>query len=120
MTVQVQGADNLARTLADAADAFADLGDANTAAGRHLAIRAAAAAPRRTGRLAASVRPVPDRTGVTVGSSLIYAPPIHWGWPARNIAPQPFLADTLTTQQPAVVEVYATEVERVLGIIQGI
>jgi hypothetical protein len=120
MSVKVQGVDNLSRTLTAAAADLADLGETNTAAGRLLATRAAARAPRRTGRLAASVRATPDRTGVQVGSSLIYGPPIHWGWPARHVRRQPFLTDTLTDQAPAVLDLYATEVNRVLGNVKGI
>jgi hypothetical protein len=44
--------------------------------------RARQLAPRRSGRLAASLRAGPD---ASVRSDLPYAGPIHWGWPARGI-----------------------------------
>ena len=37
-----------------------------------------------------------------VRSSLIYAPVIHWGWPKRNIRPQPFVLDAALETRPGV------------------
>ena len=67
-------------------------------------------APMRTGRLAASIRAAAVRTGgrVRVGSASVpYAGPIHFGWPARRITPQPFIYDALDPRRGEVAEVYA-------------
>lgn len=118
--VEVVGADRLARTLHDAADELRDLTDVNTQAGDYIRARAAANAPRRTGRLASSLTVHVDKAAVTVESDLIYANPIHWGWPARNISAQPFLADAVEVTSSTVVDMYDTNNERVLERVHGI
>ena len=66
---------------------------------RNLAPEVAAAAPHRTGTLAASVRGLGRATAarLAVGSEVRvpYAGPINFGWPARNIAPQEFIYSTI-------------------------
>lgn len=70
-------------------------------------------APVRTGRLAASIRAAAVRTGgrVRVGSSSVpYAGPIHFGWPARRIKPQPFIYDALDPRRGEVAAIYADRI----------
>jgi len=79
--------------------------------------------PRRSGRLAASIRAQgTQRAGrVAAGKkSVPYAGPIHWGWPARNIKPQPFLTDALASKQETVVEIYLTETDRLIDRVWAI
>ena len=65
------------------------------AAARQLVIAAAAAAPRRTGRLAGSHRVLPAAgKSVRVTADTPYAAPIHWGWPGHGISRQPWLVAT--------------------------
>lgn len=58
--------------------------------------KAEARVPRgETGALAASIRPAKAKNKAVVragGAKVRYAGPIHWGWDAHNIRPQPFLA----------------------------
>lgn len=52
-------------------------------------------APKRTGRLAASGQGTGSALKAAVafgGAQVPYANPIHWGWAAHNIKPQPFLS----------------------------
>lgn len=73
--------------------------------------------PVRTGRLAASMRAAATRTGgrVRVGSAAVpYAGPIHFGWPARRIQPQPFIYDALDPRRSEVANIYA---ERIMDLI---
>ena len=118
--VEVKGAAELSRSLHHAADELEDLSETNARAGEYVRARAAANAPRRTGALATSLRVTVDPAAVTVESDLIYANPIHWGWPARNISAQPFLADALEATSSAVVDMYAANNERVLSHVHGI
>lgn len=70
-------------------------------------------APVLTGRLAASIRPAAVRTGgrVRVGASAVpYAGPIHFGWPARRIKPQPFVYEALDPRRDEVAAVYADRI----------
>jgi hypothetical protein len=79
-------------------------------------------APRRTGRLAGSTRPVWDRATAAVtagGPGIPYAGVIHWGWPARNIRPQPWLAETLQEYQSAAVAAIDERVTHIVSTIHG-
>lgn len=70
--------------------------------------------PRQSGALGSTIR-----VGATARSAVVkvgtpavpYAGPIHWGWPRRNIEPQPFLVDALALAQPEIVEQYARDLE---------
>lgn len=69
--------------------------------------------PVVSGKLAASMRDSStQRMGrVRVGSASVpYAGPIHFGWPARHIKPQPFIYDALDDRRS---EVAATYVKRI-------
>lgn len=62
--------------------------------------------PVQTGSLAASLRAGRGKTKAVVRAgraSVPYAGPIHWGWPARNIKPNPFLAEARDRTMPAIV-----------------
>jgi len=65
--------------------------------------------PIKTGALAQSIRPAAVMSGgrVKVGSASVpYAGPIHFGWPARRIKPQPFVYDALDTRRGEVSRLY--------------
>jgi hypothetical protein len=69
--------------------------------------------PIKTGALAQSIRAAAVQTGgrVKVGSpSVPYAGPIHFGWPARSIKPQPFIYDALDTRRGDVSRLYAVRI----------
>ena len=52
------------------------------------------------------------RAYVSVGRKKIpYAGPIHFGWPARNIEPNPFLYEAMDSRADDVREVYAKRVD---------
>lgn len=73
--------------------------------------------PVRSGRLATSIRAVATRTSgrVRAGSAAVpYAGPIHFGWPARRIKPQPFIYDALDSRRQEVYDLYA---QRIYGLI---
>lgn len=83
---------------------------------------AATHAPRRSGRLAGSVRPGATQTSALAragGARLRYAAPIHWGWPARGIRPQPFLVDAAHRTEPAWILTYQAAVARIVDRIHG-
>jgi len=67
----------------------------------------AANPPRVTGTLAGTLRAGRGKTKAVVraGTAAVpYAGPIHYGWPARNIAPQPFLTAALQAQQTRILD----------------
>jgi len=124
VTARVEGLDALVRTLNRAAVDISDLKDANRAAGETVASEASVRAPRgRTGKLAASVRAARQarRARVMVGSARVpYAGPIHWGWPARGIAAQPFAATAAQATEPRWRAAYLDAVQRALDKVRGV
>ena len=95
----------------------ADLGDLtaiNKAAAADVASAARGIVPVLSGTLRDSIRPLASRTKGTVAAgraSVPYAGPIHFGWPARNISPQPFLYDALDQRRGEVIEKYEAHIE---------
>jgi len=113
--VQVEGLRELRRGLRQLGEDTADLKDANAAAAAIVAAAAAVRSPRRTGRLAASLkgnRAVGRATVRAGGAAVPYAGPIHWGWPARHIDGQPFVVDAAQDTQPVWLPAYEQSVAR--------
>jgi len=117
--VEVQGARTLARTLDNAAAELLDLSDVNDQVARIINAKAATLAPRRTGRLAASLRATSEPGAAVMGSAVPYAPPVHWGVPAKTIKPRPFLTDAVRLTEPQWMGAYTTEVEDIIGKVKG-
>ena len=70
--------------------------------------------PVVSGKLAASMRDSStQRMGrVRVGSASVpYAGPIHFGWPARHIKPQPFIYDALDDRRSEVAAAYVKRID---------
>lgn len=118
-TVRVEGAAEFAASCDRAAAELAHLDDAHSRVGGFIRAQASAAAPRRTGRLAGSIRADATGDSVTVGSSLIYAGVIHNGWARHNIAANPFLTVPAERTTDTWAGYYFTAVERVVGRIHG-
>jgi hypothetical protein len=78
--------------------------------------------PVRTGALLASLRAtgtVRDAIGRVGKASVPYAPPIHWGHPARGIAANRFLTDAAGRLERDIVERYDREVAGMLNRVVG-
>lgn len=120
--VTVEGVDRLVRTLKRAGVDISDLKAAHSAVAAFVAGEAAARAPRRSGALAGSVRGarLQSRARVSAGrSSIPYAGPIHWGWPARRISSQPFVSEAAQATEPRWSETYRRDVLAALEKVQG-
>lgn len=120
--VKIDGLPRLRSALRRAGVEVADLKAANAAAAAYVASAAAPRAPRRTGRLAASVRgnrAVGKATVSAGGAATPYAGPIHWGWPARGIEPQPFIAEAAQATESTWVALYQADIERLVDSIGG-
>ena len=118
--IEIKGAERFASTTAEAAGKLADLSGAGAEAGRIVADLAAATAPRRTGALAASVQPEVAENVATIGSDLVYAPPIHNGWAAHNIRPQPFLDDAVRSSEAQWVGAYDKALQTAIDTVEGV
>lgn len=120
--VEVRGAKELRKSLKRAGDDLGDLKDVHQAVGNLVVSTASGMAPRRSGALAGSIRAARAAAGVTIraGSARIpYAGPIHWGWPARNIAANPFLSNAATSTETAWVALYEDELNKIIDRVEG-
>lgn len=121
--VQVEGLATLTRTMRKAGEDLSDLKDANARAAAIVVSAAAGMAPRRSGRLAGTIRGTraAGRARVQAGrASVPYAAPIHWGWPARGIKAQPFLSEAARATEGQWLPVYLQDVERALSNVRGV
>lgn len=62
----------------------------------------AASPPVLTGKMVGTIRAGRGKTKAVVragGARAPYAPVVHYGWPARNIAPNPFLLKALQSER---------------------
>ena len=118
--VQVDGLKELRRTLRKAGQGMEDLKAANAEAAA--TVEASTVPPRRSGALAGTLRSSGTITAgiVRLGKkSVPYALPIHWGWPARNIAPNPFLVETAQATEPKWLPVYEAHIDKILKSVKG-
>ncbi|MFI5861200.1 hypothetical protein [Streptomyces sp. NPDC051546] len=93
--MSVTGGRELRRRLRTIEGGLADLKAAHAWVADYVGGIAARDAPRRTGRLAGTGRDSGTKTMSVVrfgrGASVPYAGPVHYGWPARHIAPNPWV-----------------------------
>lgn len=112
-TVRVDGARELRRELRALDDGISDLKAVHAESARVVEQRAVQIVPRRSGVLAGSIRSTGQAAGGVVRSgraSVPYAGVIHFGWPAHNIGPQPFLYDALDERRDEVIGLYEQRV----------
>ena len=90
-----------------------DLKGAFTRIGSRAVTHAQRGAPKRTGRLAGSVRQSRRKNSVYLYAGrarLPYAGPIHFGWPARNIKANPWMYRTVDDVGPWAVKELEREI----------
>jgi hypothetical protein len=132
--VKVTGAKELRKAIRQVEDAAAkkgmqaDLKGAYRTAARAVEVQAKMEAPRRSGRLAGSIKAKGTTTGASIVAgglkSVPYAGPIHYGWPSRPnkskgwrggpITANPFLTRAAAGSIDIVRDVLADELQRVL------
>lgn len=115
--VQVLGLNEALRALKRAGDDFEDLKDANQELGSHVATRAAAIVPRRTGTLASSIKANRAKKKVTIkagGGKAVYAGVIEYGWSARGIRPQPYLRTAAFENKDLVKQKYEENIKSII------
>jgi hypothetical protein len=120
--VEVDGLGRLRRELRKLPEQTSDLKDANARVSQLVAAEAAGRAPQRTGRLAGSVRgnrAVGRATVSAGGAALPYGGPVHYGWPAHGIEPQPFISEAAEDTEPVWLPIYESDVERIVDAFGG-
>lgn len=112
----------LRKTLRQAGLSLADLKTANAKAAAIVADAGRASAPRKTGRLAASVRGnrAVGRAVVSAGNARVpYALPVHWGWPKHGIAAQPWLSEAAVSTESQWLPAYEEDIRQIVSQVQG-
>lgn len=103
------------RKLGD--DTKTELKDTHKAAAEVVVLGAKRLVPYRTGRLADSIRALATNTSgkVRAGSASVpYAGPIHFGWPNRRIAPQPFIYDAMDARVDEIRGLYDKRIQELI------
>lgn len=120
--VGVVGERELRKTMKKAGENLDELKAAHGEAAQIGATRAKITVPIRTGALASSIRSAgTNATGyIRAGSARVpYANPIHWGWEARNIDPNPFASEAAEETKPRWEPIYLNAIRRILARIKG-
>lgn len=114
----IDGLRELQRALRNVSDdAKLEMKPTHLAAAELVAEDARKRAPVRSGRLRNSIVGRAVQTGGRVrigfggGPASLYAGPIHFGWPARRIRPQPFVYDALDPKRPDLVRLYEQRID---------
>lgn len=121
--VTVEGLARFNATMRRAGVKLDDMKAANAQVSTTVAQWASLSAPRRTGALGASVRGTRRQSGARVlggGAAVPYAGVIHWGWPARHIAAQPFISEAAQSTEPVWLAIYELALRGFIAEIQGV
>ena len=116
-SVEVIGLDRLQATLRSAADDLEDLSAVNQKVAGVVA--KAARPPRRTGRLAGSIRPKWTADEASVTSGLPYAGVIENGWPRLGIRATHFLQRAFANTQTTTIAMYAKALQGIADDVKG-
>lgn len=117
-TVTVTGARELRAALKRAGVSLQDLKDANAAVGKFIAERSRPRAPRRTGALANAAKASKAAGRARVLVTKVYAGPIHWGWQAHHIEPQPWVQLTAQDTQGQWLHEYQDALDNIIRTIE--
>ncbi len=120
--ITVEGAKQVRAGLKRAGLDVDDLKAAHKAVADMIVERSDSRAPRRSGALAADVRAAGTAREaiVRVGRARVpYAGPIHWGWPKRNIAPNPWLWTTARNLEDRELSMYLDALQKIIDRIEG-
>lgn len=100
-----------------------DFGTVNERVARFVAQQSRAAAPKRSGALARSIRGTAGRakkrSSARISSNLIYAKVIHYGWPGHNIEPNPFIKQTIRSTRAQWLGAYRAETRKIVSKVRG-
>lgn len=110
---KVEGLTRVTRALKDLGLEVDDLKNAFSKISSLAAEKAAGHAPKKSGRLAASVRGnrAQSKAVVTAGRAAVpYAGPINYGWPARGISASGFMQKTDEEMRPRAVQLLEDEI----------
>lgn len=99
--MRVEGLNETLRALKKAGADAEDMKQLMFALGSIVVAAAQPKAPTLSGKMSSTIRAGKGRTKAVVragGAKAPYAGVIHYGWPARNVEPHPYLADAVTSE----------------------
>lgn len=117
LTTTVEGADNLRRTLAQAADGLDEMQGAGTKAGNLVRTRAAGLAPVETGALSRSIRAEATGNTVEISAGEPYAGFQEYG--TVTVPASPYMRPALEAATGQIVDIYGDEVQHLLEGVKG-
>jgi hypothetical protein len=124
---KVEGAAQLRRTLKRAGDDLSDFSALNRAAAVTVANRArqkAPVGPEFGGHIRDTIRSSGTKRAAIVRAGnnrkMPYAPSLHWGWPARGQAAQPWVSDAAQETEPQWVETYWAGLNQIINKVKGV
>jgi hypothetical protein len=112
------GADKMQGEIVKATKRLDDLRPAYATAAQTVTRAQTGRAPRRTGRLAASVRPSVDMLGGQVESLVPYASFVHWG--TNKMAANPWLFEAARSSEPQWIRAFEEITDEALSMIDGL
>lgn len=123
--IQVKGARELRTSLRKAGADMKEMTATHREVAGIIVDDAGTLVPRRSGRLASSMRAGGTqraaivRAGSNSSRGVRYANPIHWGWTKRNIKAQPFVWRAAHETQPKWIAVYMARINAILAKVKG-
>lgn len=123
ITYEVKGGAKLRATLKNVESGLDDLTAVHADVAQIVVDRAQTTVPRVTGTLAGTIRPGATRTMAIIRAGYAkvpYAGVQEFGWPARNIPPNPYLRPAAHETEPQWLRTYDDEIEELLSKVKGI
>lgn len=125
--IRVDGVKELRRTLKAAGADMNDFTVINRAAAAIVAPIAVSRAPQGpgvNGHISQTVRIGATRTAgiIRVGNNtkFRYGGPIHWGWPAHNIQPNPWVTEAARDTEGQWIEKYVAGLDHIVSQVKGV
>jgi hypothetical protein len=115
----ITGADEVARTMRKAGRSLGDMTHAHRDAADIFASLARATAPRVSGALANATQAAATKDGAGIQNALPYFGPIHYGWPQRNIAAQPYVDEAVADSESQWLAVYQKAAQDAADSVKG-
>jgi phage gpG-like protein len=115
--VHLKGLREAVRSIEELGVEVQDLKAAFKKAGDLIAGVAKGRAPKKSGALAATIKPsnTKNKSVIRAGSAkVVYAGVIHYGWPGHNIEPHPYLTDAVAEKQDEAVDVVEKELNKLI------
>lgn len=121
--IVVRGGREFRSTLKAAGSDLSSMKEAHGKVARIVENASKQAAPKRTRRMANTIRGAGTKTAAIIRAgfkSVPYPGPIHWGWPAHHIKAQPFMSDAAQRTEGVWLPVYIQELDHALDQVKGI